>query len=262
MAIRESVLTKRLGATDPAMVRQEIERHDAAHTETIRATFDVDWASPLLYHVVLNSGRFSVDDCVKIIYDLARDHRFQDVLAIQTAIADKLLALRVGSTLVEQIGSEVAGFAVSAVSGKITLDGITSRGGLPAKAERVAREVAGVHEVESHIESAPSHGREFSYPRHPVRMIGAFAVGGVFDISARLVGQWLTAHMGKPFVTENRLGQRGYPTTETFARVPTDLADLLAEQVQLMFFILPGLTEYIKAGKLRPLAVSPGEAPI
>ena len=361
MAIRESVLMERLGVTDLATVRQEIERYDAAHTETMRATFDIDRESPLLYHVVLNSGRFSVDDCIKIICELARDQRFQDDLAIQTAIADKLLALRVRSTLVEQIGTEVAAsISVSAANGKITLDGVTSRGGLPAIAERVAREVAGVHEVESHIESAPSYGREFSYPRRPVRMIGAFAVGGAFDISARLVGQWLAAHMGRPFVTENRLGQRGYPTTEAFARVPTDahsllligltdvinspvydnqefnltrdlvpvagivsvtcvmvvhpgssitsvtelialakahpsklklasaghgsishaagalfkslaevdvehvarrsgthaLADLLAEQVQLMFFVLPGLMEYIKAGKLRPLAVT------
>jgi tripartite-type tricarboxylate transporter receptor subunit TctC len=34
------------------------------------------------------------------------------------------------------------------------------------------------------------------------------------------------------------------------------LADLLAEQVQLMFFALPGLIEYIRAGQLRPLAVT------
>jgi tripartite-type tricarboxylate transporter receptor subunit TctC len=34
------------------------------------------------------------------------------------------------------------------------------------------------------------------------------------------------------------------------------LADLLAEQVQLIVFILPDLMEYIKAGKLRALAVT------
>jgi tripartite-type tricarboxylate transporter receptor subunit TctC len=34
------------------------------------------------------------------------------------------------------------------------------------------------------------------------------------------------------------------------------LADLLAEQVQLMFFALPSLIEYIKADKLRALAVT------
>jgi tripartite-type tricarboxylate transporter receptor subunit TctC len=34
------------------------------------------------------------------------------------------------------------------------------------------------------------------------------------------------------------------------------VADLLAEQVDVMFFMLPGVMEYIKAGKLRPLAVT------
>ena len=76
MAVRESLLMERLGTTDLATIRQEIERFDAAHTETMRATFDVDRENPLLYHAVLNSGRFSVDDCVKIVCHMAREQRF------------------------------------------------------------------------------------------------------------------------------------------------------------------------------------------
>src|SRR5262249_3928065 len=152
--------------------------------------------------------------CVKMICKLAREPRFQDDFALQTAVANRLLALRVRSTLVAQIGIEIASVSVSAAQGRVVLDGMTSTGGLPARAEKWAGEVAGVREVEPRIASMPSHGREPVYPRRPVRMIGAFAVGGVFDISARLMGRWLTEHMGQQFVIENRLGQRGYPTTE------------------------------------------------
>jgi cytidylate kinase len=42
MAVRESVMMERLGAKDLDFIRQEIERFDAAHTDTMRATFDVD----------------------------------------------------------------------------------------------------------------------------------------------------------------------------------------------------------------------------
>ncbi len=237
MTAREQVMMERLGAKNLASVRQEIERYDAAHIDTMRATFDVDPENALLYHIVLNSGRLSVGECVKSICELAREQRFQDDLALQTAVADKLLALRVRSTLVAQIGAEMASVSVAAAQGRVFLDGMTSTGGLPARAERLARHVPGVREVESRIDSMPSHGRESVYPRRPVRIIGAFGVGGAFDVSARLVGRWLTEHMGQQFVIENRLGQRGYPTTEAFARAPVDAHTLL----------LVGLTDVINA---------------
>src|SRR5258708_14238325 len=147
----------------------------------MRATFDVDPENALLYHIVLNSGRLSVGECVKLICKLAGEQRFQDDLALQTAVADNLLALRVRSTLVAQIGAEMARVSVAAPQGRLVLDGMTSTEGLPARAEKLAREVAGVCEVEARIDSMPSHGRESVYPRRPVHIIGAFAVGGAFD---------------------------------------------------------------------------------
>src|SRR6516164_4450055 len=45
-----------------------------------------------------------------------------------------------------------------------------------------------------------------NYPIRPVRIIEGFGGGSTPDLVARLVGQWLSDHLGQPFVVESRTG--------------------------------------------------------
>jgi tripartite-type tricarboxylate transporter receptor subunit TctC len=45
-----------------------------------------------------------------------------------------------------------------------------------------------------------------AYPSRTVRIIVPVPPGGALDIIARLIGQWLSDHMGQPFIIENRPG--------------------------------------------------------
>jgi tripartite-type tricarboxylate transporter receptor subunit TctC len=57
-------------------------------------------------------------------------------------------------------------------------------------------------------------------------MVG-FAAGGPNDISARLIGQFLSERLGQPFVVENRPGAGSNVATEFVARAPADGYTLL-----------------------------------
>ncbi|MGH6663744.1 MAG: Bug family tripartite tricarboxylate transporter substrate binding protein, partial [Pseudolabrys sp.] len=55
-----------------------------------------------------------------------------------------------------------------------------------------------------------------------MHLIVAFAAGGPNDISARLIGQWLSERLGQPFVVENRPGAGSNVGTEIVVRAPAD----------------------------------------
>jgi tripartite-type tricarboxylate transporter receptor subunit TctC len=70
--------------------------------------------------------------------------------------------------------------------------------------------------------------RAQTYPARPVRIIVGFAAGGAFDITARLVGQWLSDRLGQPFIVENRPGAGTNIATEAVVRAPADGYTLLS----------------------------------
>ena len=65
------------------------------------------------------------------------------------------------------------------------------------------------------------------YPTRPVRLIVGFAAGGPNDISARLMGQWLSERLGQPFIVENRPGAGSNVGTELVVQAPADGYTLL-----------------------------------
>ena len=69
--------------------------------------------------------------------------------------------------------------------------------------------------------------RAQSYPTRPVRVMVGFAAAGPTDISARIIGQWLTDRLGQGFVIENRPGASSNLATEAVVNAPPDGYTLL-----------------------------------
>ena len=66
-----------------------------------------------------------------------------------------------------------------------------------------------------------------AYPSRPVSLVAGFAPGGGVDITARLIGQWLSERLGQQFVIENRPGASSNIATEAVARARADGYTLL-----------------------------------
>jgi tripartite-type tricarboxylate transporter receptor subunit TctC len=66
-----------------------------------------------------------------------------------------------------------------------------------------------------------------TYPNKPVRLVVGFPAGGVVDVFARLIGQWLSERLGQQIVVENRTGAAGNLATEAVAKAAPDGYTLL-----------------------------------
>jgi tripartite-type tricarboxylate transporter receptor subunit TctC len=66
-----------------------------------------------------------------------------------------------------------------------------------------------------------------AYPARSVRIIVPVAPGGALDITARLMGQWLSERLGQSFVIENRPGASTNIGIESVAHAAPDGYTLL-----------------------------------
>lgn len=70
-------------------------------------------------------------------------------------------------------------------------------------------------------------GSAQTYPARPVRLVIGYTPGGSADLTARLMGQWLSERLGQSFVIENRPGGGTNIATEAVVRAAPDGYTLL-----------------------------------
>jgi tripartite-type tricarboxylate transporter receptor subunit TctC len=77
------------------------------------------------------------------------------------------------------------------------------------------------------LASAARGARAQVYPTRPLRLIIGYPPGGSADLTARLIGQWLSDRLGQSVVVESRPGAATNLATEAVVRAPPDGYTLL-----------------------------------
>lgn len=163
-AARVAWLMDHLGTDDRDAAESELRRSDAAHASRMHAQFGVTWGDPLLYDMVLNTERLSVDSCAEQILLLARRPEFQETEQSRAVLAGLALSARVRAALKAHEATSNVDVQVDAHEGRVTLSGIVVNEQEKAETERVASAVAGVRGVDNQLRLM-AITRKFTYAK-------------------------------------------------------------------------------------------------
>lgn len=156
-------LMKELATEDRGLAEAEIRRSDHANASRMNDQFGVHWGDPVLYDMVLNTERLSVQTCVEQIKSLLQRPEFAETEASRALLRGMALSAHVRAALNASPQTHAVDVAIDCQDGRVVLRGIVADDAEKAAAVQVAGSVTGVLAVDSQL-SAISDARHF--PTH------------------------------------------------------------------------------------------------
>jgi len=157
---------ERLDTDDADLAREEIERSDAAHIARIQQNFGVTLGDPLLYDLVLNTGRVSVESCIEQVIALSRRPEFQPTTASAAQLANLALQARIRSALKANEDTAEVSVTAEVDGGAVTLRGIVMKPEELAHTLAVVAGLPGVHSVDNQLRVMEFGTRRFTGSKH------------------------------------------------------------------------------------------------
>ncbi|MDM0105386.1 cytidylate kinase family protein [Variovorax sp. J22R24] len=152
-------LMRDLETDDAEFAEAEIRRSDQAHASRMHEQFGVTWGDPLLYDLVLNTDRISVQSCVEQISALVCRPEFAETAESHALLSGMALAARVRVALKDHPATRAINITVEANKGRINLRGIVLDDEERTQAESVAADVAGATGVDNQLKLMASTRR-------------------------------------------------------------------------------------------------------
>jgi len=147
---RIKLLMERLD-TDEEFAREEIRRSDAAHIANMQHQFGVTWGDPLLYDIVLNTERVSIESCIEQVKQLVKRPEFQETAASRAQLEILTLEYHIRSALHSNPATAEVDITINVDDGKVVLQGIVLTEDEKHAAGEISAKVAGVKKVENKL---------------------------------------------------------------------------------------------------------------
>lgn len=144
-------LMEQLGTDDQHLAETEIRRSDEANASRMHEQFGVHWGDPVLFDMVLNTDRLTVDSCVAQIKALLARPEFAETEASRALLLDMALQAHIRSALRASEATHGVDVTISCASGHCTLSGIVVNPAEKEAAESVATAVAGVKSISNQL---------------------------------------------------------------------------------------------------------------
>ena len=151
LAQRVQWLMAELDTDDAGLAEAEILRSDRANSARMHEQFGVNWGDPVLFDLVLNTDRLSVDTCVQQIKALLVRPEFAETDASRALVKGMALQAHVRAALRAHATTHHVDIMIEGVDDRIVLRGIVINAEERAAAEQVAAAVPGVAAVDNQL---------------------------------------------------------------------------------------------------------------
>jgi len=151
LAKRVQWLMTELDTDDAELAEAEIRRSDEANAARMHDQFGVTWGDPVLFDLVLNTDRLSVDTCVQQIKALLARPEFAETEASRALLLGMALQARVRAALRANDATRDVSITIDGADAGVVLRGIVVNEAERAAVEQVAAMVPGVAGVDNQL---------------------------------------------------------------------------------------------------------------
>ncbi len=144
-------LMDHLGIDEIEVAQAEIRRSDQAHAARMNELFGVTWGDPLLFDLVLNTDRLSVDACVEQIRTLVARPEFAETAESRALLQGLALQAQVRSALRANERTREVDVTIDSHDGRVVLRGVVLHAGERDAAAAVAAAVPGVTDLDNQL---------------------------------------------------------------------------------------------------------------
>ena len=144
-------LMEHFDTDDAEFAEAEVRRSDAAHASRMHHLFGVTWGDPVLYDLVLNTDRVSVESCTEQIWALANRPEFQETAASRAMLVNMTLEAHIQAALRGHAATSHTRIIIEPSDGRVTLRGILLNAEERKETQKVVAAVPGVLGVDSQL---------------------------------------------------------------------------------------------------------------